>query len=459
MVFLCSMKKLVILTGIYLLLSTTVNSQHIRRRAFMGTALINVNDSIAKANQMTETYGILIQTVLDGGTGKKAGLQCGDILININNQKITSKGMFLQLISKMKEGDEILFEFFRNGTLMKTKSKILSPSKDNYDFADVIYDEIPFQGGFLRNIIVTPKGVKKAPVIFFIQGYTCVSIDNLGPDNPYEKIIVELVKKGYAVFKTEKPGMGDCTGTAACEDIDFYTELNAFETAYQTIPKYSFLDTSQIYIFGHSMGGVIAPLIKRIPEAKGIAVYGTVTRSWFEYFIEQARFQQIYAGEDYVDNQANFLSRLRFNYEFLIDKKSLAELAKDSSMYAYLQQEWQWNPNIPDKMSGRNYKFWQQLQDVNLIKSWAEYSGKALAIWGENDFVAFSRTDHEWIADIINHYHPGNGKFVSIPNSDHAFTYNQSMKQAVENWTNGAYRKKNFNPAILKTLEIWLKGN
>ena len=62
-----------------------------------------------------------------------------------------------------------------------------------------------------------------------------------------------------------------------------------------------------------------------------------------------------------------------------------------------LQQEWQWNPNVPDKMSGRNYKFWQQLQDVNLIKSWAEYSGKTLAIWGENDFVAFSRTDHEWV--------------------------------------------------------------
>ena len=166
----------------------------------MGTALINVNDSIAKANHMTETYGVLVQTVLDGGTGRKAGLQCGDILININNQKITNKGTFLQFISQIKEGDEIRFEFFRNGTLMKTKSKVLSPTKDNYDFADVVYDEIPFQGGFLRNIIVTPKGVKKAPVIFFIQGYTCVSMDNLGPDNPYEKIIVELVKKGYAVF-------------------------------------------------------------------------------------------------------------------------------------------------------------------------------------------------------------------------------------------------------------------
>ena len=62
--------------------------------------------------------------------------------------------------------------------------------------------------------------------------------------------------------------MGDCTGTATCEDIDFYTELNAFETAYQTIPKYSFLDTSQIYIFGHSMGGVIAPLIKTHPRSQ-----------------------------------------------------------------------------------------------------------------------------------------------------------------------------------------------
>lgn len=172
MVFLCNMKKIVILTGIYLLLLTTANSQHIRRRAFMGTALINVNDSIAKANQMTETYGILIQTVLDGGTGKKAGLQCGDILININNQKITSKGMFLQLISKMKEGDEIHFEFFRNGTLMKTKSKILSPAKDNYDFADVVYDEIPFQGGISsQHHCYSKRGKKSACNLLYSRLY------------------------------------------------------------------------------------------------------------------------------------------------------------------------------------------------------------------------------------------------------------------------------------------------
>ena len=94
-----------------------------------------------------------------------------------------------------------------------------------------------------------------------------------------------------------------------------------------------------------------------------------------------------------------------------------------------------------------------------MLKGWADYKGKVLSIWGECDFVAFSKLDHEWIADIVNTYHPGNGKFISLPNSDHAFTFNNNMKEAAANWTNGSYRKTHFNDSISKTLLKWIKEN
>lgn len=430
------------------------NAQHLKRRAFMGTSLINLNDSSARANQLKNTEGVFIQKVFEEGTAKTIGLKDGDILITVNNKKILNRADFMQIISKLKKDDTIIFSILRNKKGKTIKGKIIGYKPDKYDFADVIYDEIPFDGGYLRNVIIKPKGLDKSPVVFFIQGYTCASIDNMGADHPYEKVLIDLVKNGIAVFKIEKPGMGDCNGTPACEDIDFYTELNAFEKAYQSITKYKFLDTNNIFIFGHSMGGVIAPIMHRTPEARGIAVYGTVTRSWFEYFVEMSRIQQILSGEDYKVNESMFASRLKFNYNYLINKMTPLELSKDSTSAELLKTEWQFQS--PDKMTGRNYKYWQQLQDVSMLKGWADYPGKVLSIWGECDFVAFSKTDHEWIADISNYYHKGNGKFVSLPNSDHAFTFNNNINEAVQNWTDRNYRSTHFNDSISKTLLKWI---
>ncbi len=448
-------KKITLFLVLALGFITISNAQHLKRRAYLGAAIKNINDSTAKSNQLKSTEGVIIQQLYEDGTAKKIGLQSGDILLLINGKKISKRSDFNQIISKISEDDIISFTFSRNKKEKTIKGKVIGYKPDKYEYADVIYDEIPFENGYLRNVIIKPKGIEKCPVLFFIQGYTCASIDNMGNDHPYEKLLMEVVKNGIAVFKVEKPGLGDCKGTAACEDIDFYTELNAFEKAYQHIPNYTFLDTNNIFIFGHSMGGVIAPIMHRTPEAKGISVYGTVTRSWFEYFVEMSRIQMTISGEDYKDNENMFATRLKFNYEYLINKKTPSELAKDSTLAELLKTEWEYQS--PDKITGRNYKYWQQLQDVSMLKGWADYKGKVLSIWGECDFVAFSKMDHEWIADITNTYHPGNGKFISLPNSDHAFTFNNSMKEAAANWTNGSYRKTHFNDSISKTLIKWIK--
>lgn len=432
------------------------DAQNLKRRAYLGSVLVNLNDSSVKAHHLTSNEGVIINQTIEGGTAQKIGLNSGDIILSINNIQIKTRTDFMQIISKMKADEEITFVVVRKNKTKTIKGKTMGYKPDNYDFADVIYDEIPFEGGFLRNVILKPKGKAISPVVFFIQGYTCASIDNMGFDHPYEKILTDLVKNGIAVFKVEKPGMGDCKGTPDCESIDFYTELKAFEKTYQHIPNYKFLDTNNIFIFGHSMGGVIAPIMKRQPEARGIAVYGTVTRSWFEYFVEMSRIQNTLSGEDYKDNENMFSTRLRFNYEYLINKKTPEELSKDSAINEILKTEWQYQ--YPDKITGRNYKYWQQLQDVSMLKGWADYNGKVLSIWGETDFVAFSKLDHQWIADIVNQYNKGNAQFISLPNSDHAFTYNENMEQAVKNWTNSTYRKTHFNDAINKALLKWINN-
>lgn len=447
------MKKITLILFL-IVISTVLQSQNIKRRASFGAALVNINDSIAKANKLNNTKGCIINLIVPDGSAESLKLQKGDIITHFNNSEIENKLNFISIVSTLKEGDAIDLTIIRNAKKINVKGKILGAKLDKYDFAEVIYDEVPFENGYLRNILIKPIGNKKFPTLYFIQGYNCASIDNMGENHPYEKILIGLVKNGFAVCKVEKPGMGDGTGFFSCENIDFKTELAAFEKTYNQLEKYNFVNTSSIFIFGHSMGGIIAPLMKTKIQPKGIAVYGTVTRSWFEYFVEQTRIQNFIMGEDYAQNDSAFNMRLKLWYEFMINKKTLEQLVSNPDFAEIIKTQWDYK--APAQMFGRNFLMWQQLQDYSLITGWKNYGGKVLSIWGETDFVAFSRYDHELIADIVNKYHPGKGKFITIPQSDHAFTKTNNLSHAAEMWTNYMYRMQNFNPQIIDVLTNWM---
>lgn len=63
-------------------------------------------------------YGLLIIGVLQNGPSQKAGINAGDIITHINNAKITSAKMALDLISNLRPGDvAILRGMRRNQTL------------------------------------------------------------------------------------------------------------------------------------------------------------------------------------------------------------------------------------------------------------------------------------------------------------------------------------------------------
>ncbi len=444
------MKKTILIVTLTLIVCSLF-SQNLKRRASLGAALININDSIAKVNNLKNNEGCIINSISENSSAKQLKLEVGDVIQQINNKKILDRKDLISMISTLKENDTVKIIITRKGKENTINGQLLGAKLDNYSYADVIYSEVPFEKGFLRNIIIKPKGNGKFPVVFFVQGYNCASIDNMGESHPYEKILMGLVQKGFAVCKVEKPGMGDCDGTKACREIDFKTELLAFDAAYNVLNTFDCIDTSKIYIFGHSMGGIIAPLMTTKIKPRGIAVYGTVTRSWFEYFVEQMRIQNFIMGEDYVQNDSAFNTRLQLCYDFMINKKTPKQLNENPAFKT------QWEYVEPDLIMDRNYLYWQQLQDYSMINGWKNYDGKVLSIWGECDFVAFSRYDHELIAEISNKYHPGNGVFITIPNCDHAFTRVDNMKHAAEKWSDWSYRSKNFNSEIINVLVDWMQ--
>ena len=432
-----------------------LQSQQLQRRPQFGAAIQNLNDSLRKQLKNPQSGGCIVTKIISGATAESLQLRVGDILTSFDGQPIADASNFLSLLQQKKVGEMIKISLQRDGKLLNVVGPLKPYAKDEYPNADVLYDEVAIGKGLVRSIFISPKGKGPFPTLFFIQGYNCASIDNMGPNHPYEKLIQGLLDQGFAIYKTEKPGMGDSDGASVCDQVDFKTELAAFEASYDKMLFYPQVDKEAIFIFGHSMGGIIAPLMKKKIQPLGIAVYGTVTRSWFEYFVEQFRIQNFIAGEDYKTNDSMFHQRLMLCYEFMIQKKSPEVLMQNPEFKTLLTTEWTYQ--APDKIFDRHYQFWQQLQDYSLMEAWANCQSNVLSLWGECDFVAFSQYDHELIAEIVNNYHPGKAEFKKVTNSDHAFTYTNSLKHSAENWGNGKYRSEHFNPAIIKVLSDWMK--
>jgi uncharacterized protein len=428
-------------------------SQELKRKGNWGILYHLPSDTIDVEKGLK---GLVVDEVLKNSTGDNSGIKKGDVIMQINEIQTNSKADYIKVINNYREGASITCIVLRLGKSKKLKGIVIEKVREQYDNADVLYETVPFANGFLRSIIIKPKTKKKVPMLFFIQGYTCSSIDNMGKDNPYQKILEELVNRGYAICKVEKPGMGDCQGTGECDEIDYHTEQAAFQAAYDNLENYDFIDKNNVFVFGHSMGGIIAPMLNQDKvKANGIVVYGTGIKSWLEYFIEMNRQQFIFSGADYVENDMDFHRRLPFVYEFMVLKKSPQELAKDTAMKRILYEDWHWDGE--NKIESRSYKYWQQLQEPGQIEAWKNTESNVLSIWGAGDFVAFSEEEHKMIVDIVNYYHPGKASYYQMPNSDHAFTRVDDRYHSAKNWGNWEYMKANFNDAIIEKLDSWMQ--
>lgn len=444
------MKNLFLL---FLLLVFTISleAQNIKRRGFIGVKAIELSDSISMINN--DIKGVFVSDVVANSSAQNAGLIKGDILFEINKKSITNVAEYKSSISGIRESDKVDFYVMRDKNILILSSIAPVLPYEKSDDYEIIYDEVKFQNGFIRLIINKPKGEGKFKSIFFIPGYMCYSLDNIGK-HPYGQLVDGLCKKGYVVMRAEKLGMGDCINTPNCFDVNYMTELEGFETGYEKLKSYSFVDTTNMFVFGHSLGGYEAPMVAEKLGAKGVIVCGTGYKTWYEYIIEMFRFQNIIAGADYIENEKLIQTMIPLLYDYLILKKTPTELNTNEKYSSVLKEYLEYDGG--EKIWSRHYTYWQQLQDLNMPEIWKNLNSEVLIIRGEGDFEAFSNSDHQSIADAVNFYHRGKAKFVLIPNMDHGFATATDPADSYRKKQIPGFYYNNFNPAIFDVVEKWI---
>lgn len=69
---------------------------------------------------VTNEQGLQVDGVVDGKLAQKAGIQTGDILIQLNETKITDIYSYMDCLARLKLGEEIRIKFIRKGNLMES---------------------------------------------------------------------------------------------------------------------------------------------------------------------------------------------------------------------------------------------------------------------------------------------------------------------------------------------------
>jgi dienelactone hydrolase len=401
--------------------------------------------------------GLKLTSVVNA-TAEALQLKAGDVIQAINDTPVNSAAAVAIVFSKIKAGQPIKFNILRDSNSVEVKGKAAARPFETSANATFEYDAVAYKGGWLRTIIGKPNKATNArmPAMLFIPGYTCTSIDNLSPTHPYKRFIEAFAQAGFVTFRVEKSGLGDSENTPACESCDLYDEIENFEVALKKLKTLPYVDTTKIIIVGHSMGGIVAPALSARNKVAGVAVYGTSAKSWFEYQLEMYRVQLLLADPDPLEYEKSIVDQYDLNYRFYVKNEPLPLLAKDPKNNSILKTEWQYD-SLRNMIYSRNANYWRQIQRLPILEYWKATTAKVLVQYGESDFQAFSRADHEQIVRTVNYYHPQQATLQVFPLTDHYYAKSGTMKEAYDKFSKQQIQTlfNEFNPDVTAKAVAW----
>ncbi|MFC5283441.1 alpha/beta fold hydrolase [Pedobacter alpinus] len=144
----------------------------------------------------------------------------------------------------------------------------------------------------LPAMLTLPKDSLNCPIVILVHGSGPSDMDEtIGPNKPFKDIAVGLASKGIASIRYVKSTMlfaNEFVGAFTVKEEVINDALTVIDYA-KTVQQ---IDSTKIYVFGHSLGGMLAPRIASLKptEIKGLILAAAPARKLQDLAIEQNNY-------------------------------------------------------------------------------------------------------------------------------------------------------------------------
>lgn len=289
---------------------------------------------------------------------------------------------------------------------------------------------IEWPGHQLAAIITTPKDGNSFPLVVLVHGSGPNDMDEtIGPNKPFKDIAAGLAVNGIASIRYVKR-----TVIYPQEFGKAYTvKEEVLDDALQAIAlakKVEGVDTKQIYVLGHSLGGMLAPRIATLaPDLKGIILAAAPARSLSDLIIEQNKYMVAQTKDTSAAMQQNLQNAIAE-----IEKTKITKLGKMK----------------PDSvLLGLPASYWVDLNNYNQVETAKKLKQRIFVIQGGYDFQV-TETDFNLWNEALNGNN--NVSFKLYPDFNHLFSQQEEKGNAMQ------YQKpSNVEQRTIEDLANWIK--
>lgn len=295
----------------------------------------------------------------------------------------------------------------------------------------------------LRSVWTFPERTGPHPLVWLLPSGTWLSEEHgQEPWHPTLKLVRALAHLGFATLRVDRSGIGD-SGGPPCTDADLETELAWWRAAHQMLIAEPRVDPSRWFLFGRSLGGIVAQLIGAELQPSALAVWGATSRPWHEAMMDNARRDAVLRGIAEPALSESLERRRRLCEAIYVGGETPAAVrARVPGLESTARRAYQGT-----SAHGRTVRFFQQLQAKDVAAACAEIEAPILVMRGELDWI----TGAQDAASVVSAAR--NPTFVRFPGIDHLMHRREDADVARRHIFGG-----DFDPAGAETMAMFFSG-
>ena len=136
--------------------------------------------------------------------------------------------------------------------------------------------ELNVNGRLLRGCVRAPEGNAPFPTAIFYHGFT---VDRIGMQRLHELFARALVDQGFACVRFDFYGLGESEGDF--NEMTLGHEIEEAKAIYRWTAEQDFCDPENLYITGHSQGGLICTVIAPELQPKAMVLWAPALNMYY----------------------------------------------------------------------------------------------------------------------------------------------------------------------------------